>query len=229
MPIRRGRRGKLHYLLISLVLFIVLYSLSTRSLAEQLVLDLILLGMLVSIAVLVRQTRRSLIISLVLGIPWVLFTFVDLFIVVDRHLYVATAASGVLFLLYINKVILQNVVRSRRITADTISGAIAVYLLLGILWGAGYRLLESISPGSFAGPMGIDPGTGMEIPNYVYFSFTTLTTLGYGDITPVSSAAKAVAVLEAIAGPLYITILISQLVSKYVSRSVEAEVEEVSK
>lgn len=227
MAILRRQRGNLHYLLISLVLFIVLYSFTTRSLLEQIIFDVIMLGVLISVVVLVQQTRRSLTVSIVLGAPWVTVTFVDLFVVLDRQLAFATTATGIVFILYVTSVIFQNVVKSKRVTRDTISGAIAVYMLLGILWAAAYRLLEAIHPGSFAGPIGINPETGAEIPNYVYFSFTTLTTLGYGDITPITAATKSVAIIEAVAGPLYITILISQLVSKYVSRRVEEEVKEI--
>ncbi len=204
----------------------VLYSFTARGFVGQLVLDIIMLAILVAVVVLVSQTRRSLIISLLLGVPWLIMVFLDLFVVVDRTLYCGTTAFGILFLIYVTAVVFRNVVRSKRVTADTIYGAISVYLLLGILWGVAYRLLESISPGSFAGPMGIDPETGIEVPSYVYFSFTTLTTLGYGDITPLSAPARAIAILEAVAGPLYITILISQLVAKYVSRKVEHEIED---
>jgi hypothetical protein len=226
MATRRRRRGKLYYLLLTLVLFMVLYSFTARGFVGQLVLDIIMLAILVAVVVLVSQTRRSLIISLLLGVPWLIMVFLDLFVVVDRTLYCGTTAFGILFLIYVTAVVFRNVVRSKRVTADTIYGAISVYLLLGILWGVAYRLLESISPGSFAGPMGIDPETGIEVPSYVYFSFTTLTTLGYGDITPLSAPARAIAILEAVAGPLYITILISQLVAKYVSRKVEHEIED---
>ncbi len=194
----------------------VLYSLSTGSLVEQMILDIIMLALLVSVVIVVSRTWRALVISLLLGVPWLAVVFLDLFIAVQRDLYLATTALGVLFLVYVTKVVLASVVRSERVTDTTIYGAIIVYLLLGVVWGSAYRLLEVINPGSFSGPCGIDPETGVEIPNYVYFSFTTLTTLGYGDITPLSAPAKALATLEAVAGPLYITILISQLVAKYV-------------
>jgi voltage-gated potassium channel Kch len=226
MKLPKQRKGRLHYLLVSLVLFIVLYNFTGEGLAEQIIFDLIMVGILVSVVFLVKQTRRSLVISILLGAPWVIVTIMDVFMFKGRHLVFATTAFGIVFFLYVTRVIFENVARSKRVTRDTISGAIAVYLLLGILWAAAYRLLEAIHPGSFTGPLGINPETGVETPNYVYFSFTTLTTLGYGDITPATMPTKAVAILEAVAGPLYITILISQLVSKYVSRSVEKEVEE---
>jgi hypothetical protein len=220
---RTRRHGRLYYLLVFLVLFIILYSFGAESLAKQLVLDVVLVGVLISAAVLVRQTRRSLIVSLALGIPWVVSVWVDMFVVLDRNLFLLTTATGIAFLIWVTRILLLHVMTARRVTADTIYGAVCVYLLLGLVWSAAYRLLEILSPGSFAGPLGIDPQTGQEIPNYAYFSFTTLTTLGYGDITPVTSPAMAAAILEAIAGPLYIAILISRLVSIYVSQSIKVE------
>lgn len=224
MPERR--RGRLYYLLVFLVLFMVLYSFSAKGIVEQLILDLMMVGLLASVVVILKQTTRSLVISLVLGVPWILAVFVDLFVVTDRIMSLATTLAGIPFLLFVTGVVFKHLFESEEVTGDTISGAISVYLLLGLIWAAGYRFLESLAPGSFAGPMGIDTETGVEIPNYLYFSFTTLTTLGYGDIVPLSAPARTMAILEAVAGPLYITILISQLVSKYVSRRGKKESED---
>ena len=222
----KRRHGRLYYLLVFLVLFILLYSFVGRGLFGQLIVDLTLVGILISAVVGLKQTRRSLMISLLLGIPWVIVVFVDLFFIKNRTLYLATTMSGLPFLIYVTSVVYRHVLRAKTVTGDTISGAICVYLLLGIVWASGYRFLEALNPGSFSGPMGIDPATGAEIPAYVYFSFTTLTTLGYGDITPITSPAKAVAILEAVVGPLYIAILISTLVSKFVSRKMAEELKD---
>jgi len=160
----RLRRGRLYYLLVSLVLFIVLYSFRTGSLARELILDLTMVGVLISVAVGIRQTRRSLIISLLLGIPWVVTMILDLFIVVDHRLYFATSASGLVFLVYVTTVIFRHLVRARQVTADTIFGAISVYLLLGIAWGTGYRLMESVSPVLSPVPVGSTRRRGWKSP-----------------------------------------------------------------
>ena len=226
MATGRRKHGRLYYLLAFLVLFILLSSFSGKGLVRQLILDLVLVGILVSAVVGIKQTRRSLLVSIMLGTPWIIAVFVDLFLIKTRTLYIATTISGVPFLVYVTTVVFRHVLGARRVTAETIYGAICVYLLLGIVWAVAYRFLEALSPGSFSGPMGIDFETGVESPNYAYFSFTTLTTLGYGDITPVSAPARALAILEAVTGPLYITILISQLVSKFVSTRTGVEPED---
>jgi hypothetical protein len=96
-----------------------------------------------------------------------------------------------------------------------IAGAVAVYLLLAIMWARLYQLLELLSPGAFRVP----DGESLTISNLTYFSFVTLATLGYGDISPVNVVARNLAVLEGIIGQLYLVILISRLVTEGVEKS----------
>lgn len=95
---------------------------------------------------------------------------------------------------------------------NTICGAIAIYLVLGITWAASYRVIEILSPGSFS-----FTSTDSEPawPELLYYSYTTLTTLGYGEIVPKTSFARIWASLEAITGVLYTAILVARLVSLY--------------
>ena len=115
-------------------------------------------------------------------------------------------------IIYMAAVLLVGVVRTERVTHDVISGAIAVYLLVGIAWAVVYALVEGLNPGSFRlGPAG--QGTIWE--QLLYFSFTTLSTLGFGDITPVNPIARMWTVFEAIFGTLYLAILVARLVSLF--------------
>jgi hypothetical protein len=99
--------------------------------------------------------------------------------------------------------------------AHRIAGAVAVYLLLGLIWTRLYQVVELASPGAFRVPEGESPNSA----NLAYFSFVTLATLGYGDISPVNILARDLAVLEAITGQLYLVILISRLVTEGVEKS----------
>jgi hypothetical protein len=101
------------------------------------------------------------------------------------------------------------------ISTNRIVGAIAVYLLLGVLWAIGYTLVELSSPNSISGFE--NSNTGHWDSEWLYFSFVTLTTLGYGDIAPVSATARALAYMQAVFGQLYIAILVAGLVSAYIS------------
>lgn len=106
--------------------------------------------------------------------------------------------------------VLSQVFRAGPITLHRILGAVAVYLLLGLMWAAAYQLIALQRPAAFRFPEGVtwdQPGI------LLYFSFTTLTTAGYGDITAVDPAARSAAMLEALVGQLFPAILIARLVS----------------
>ena len=105
-------------------------------------------------------------------------------------------------------VVLALVLRSGPITTRRIEGAIAVYLLLGFTWAHAYELVVLWHPGAFTGAV---EGRG-SLP-WTYYSFVTLTTMGYGDIMPVHPLARALAVLEALTGQLYLAIMLARLVS----------------
>ena len=120
--------------------------------------------------------------------------------------YIATITSAILFCM----VILARVLKKGPITFHRIEGAIAVYLLLGLTWANAFELVEYLNPGSFTGAL---TGSG-RFSSWTYFSFVTLATLGYGDISPVHPIARSLAVAEAITGQLYLAILIARLVSQ---------------
>jgi hypothetical protein len=101
------------------------------------------------------------------------------------------------------------------ISGNRIVGAICVYLMLGVIWALIYALLESAMPGSFKGLS--ESAWRVWNTDWVYFSFITMSTLGYGDILPISSSARALAYLEAIVGQFYIAILVAGLVSSYIT------------
>src|SRR5512143_2830990 len=125
--------------------------------------------------------------------------------VAEPVIRVAELVSLLLLLL----VVLGQTFRAGPVTGHRIQGGIAGYVLLGLAWAQSYALLEMLHPGSFSGA--IDAAAGHR--SFVYFSFVTLTTVGYGDILPVHPAARSLAMLEAVTGPLYIAILLARLVS----------------
>lgn len=110
---------------------------------------------------------------------------------------------------------LRQVVFGTEINANRMVGAICVFLLLGIIWSFAYALLELAAPNSFKG-FSPEFGPGID-SSWLYFSFVTLTTLGYGDISPVSAMARTLAYMQAVAGQFYIAVLVAGLVSAYIS------------
>jgi voltage-gated potassium channel Kch len=121
---------------------------------------------------------------------------------------------GLAFMALIIAAILRHIFLQQDVTADIIAGAIVAYLLMAVMWSMLYDVLEAVHPGSFKFPEGTtQPREVMSI----YFSLVTITTVGYGDITPVTRVARAFANLEAVVGQLYLVILVSWLVGMYVS------------
>jgi Ion channel len=112
-------------------------------------------------------------------------------------------------LLLLLLVVLGQTFRAGPVTGHRVQGGIAGYLLLGLVWAQAYALVEMLHPGSFSGAITASAGHR----SFVYFSFVTLTTVGYGDILPVHPGARSLAMLEAVTGPLYVAILLARLVS----------------
>jgi hypothetical protein len=102
-----------------------------------------------------------------------------------------------------------------RVDLNKIYGAICIYLLIGIAWSALYSMVDGINPDAFRG-LSAERSEG-RLSELVYYSFVTLTTLGYGEIVPVSAMARVLAYFEAILGQMYIAILIASLVGLYLA------------
>jgi hypothetical protein len=121
----------------------------------------------------------------------------------------------VAFLATLIVAILDYIFRQRDVSTDIIAGAIVAYLLMAVMWSQIYFVLETVRPGSFHQLA----GTGASTPQAVlrYFSLVTITTVGYGDVTPVGPIARAFANLEAVVGQLYLVIQVAWLVGMHVS------------
>ena len=123
-------------------------------------------------------------------------------------------ALGLLVLVLLTGFVLRHVFWDARITADRVRGGILAYILLGLIWCVAYQLVDVLAPSAFNFSVHHDPGgPGRLSHDLAYYSFVTLTTVGYGDITPVHPFARALVMVEALVGQLYPAILIARLVS----------------
>jgi len=119
---------------------------------------------------------------------------------------------------------LQRVLDGEFVDMNRIAGAVSVYMLIGLIWASLYFFLFAFNPESFAGL----PETGESriahmngiYMDLLYYSYVTLSTLGYGDVTPASRAAQAFSYLEAIGGVMYVAVLVSALVGSYGNKRV---------
>lgn len=108
----------------------------------------------------------------------------------------------------------DQLLRAHRVTPTVIHTTLCIYLIIGLFWGALYSLLEAIVPGSYAGPLLEKTPEGTHHV-YNYFSMVTLTTLGYGDITPQTPGASALCQMEAIVGQFFIAVVVAWMVGNY--------------
>ena len=158
------------------------------------------------------RRRRTLLILIILGLPW----FVSEWTFTESS---RTIFTSVLFFVFVTITIMDHILKSDEVTADSLYGAVCVYLMLGVVWASIYGLLEYVSPGSvFKGYIG-DVENRITTNELLYYSYTTLATLGYGDITSVTPAGRIISVLEAIIGQLYIAFLVARLVSIYTANA----------
>ena len=117
---------------------------------------------------------------------------------------------------------LAFVLREKKITANTIYGALSVYLLLGMTWAFAYSAVEHLTPGAFYVDPSYDADGALGRIDFFYYSFVTLTTLGYGDILPISTHARTLAILEAVCGVLYTAALVASLVGRLGAHSAKS-------
>ena len=123
--------------------------------------------------------------------------------------------AGALFIGVVIASILVFLFKSEDVNREVIYAAILLYLLAALLWAFVFTFLELIDPTSFNIDLS-QPQSYLLV--FQYYSFVTITTLGYGDITPVTEVAKAFSVLEAVVGQLYLVVAVAWLVGMYVSK-----------
>jgi len=109
-----------------------------------------------------------------------------------------------------------QIIRFKTITINTIIATLCLYLVIGLFWGALYALLYEFDSGSYSGAL-LDNIEGNKFNLFIYFSIVTLTTLGYGDITPQTLEASSLCQLEAIVGQFFTAVVIAWLVGRYAS------------
>lgn len=157
---------------------------------------------------------RTLVVSwgiLAIVLVWVRYLFPY------QTLNFVTTCLSLIFMVSLSILILAQVFREGPTTSRRITGAVAVYLLFGVIWSQAYHLIALSAPEAFSMQASYTPGDTESLQSHLfYFSFITLTTLGYGDIVAVHPMARMLVILEAVTGQLYPAILLARLVSLHV-------------
>ncbi len=210
------RRGPLAALLAALVLLLVATPL-LQDLQGQKPIEGMLLTVVLICAMLAVSARRStlvlaiILVMAALGAKWLNYYRPAL---MPPEVFVVAAA---VFLVFVMVRLLGFILRAPRVDSEVICAGISIYLLLGLTWTLAYLLVAQLAPDAFEFTVGKPSERTMSTFNSIYFSFVTLSTVGYGDIVPVGRVVRMLAIMEAITGTFYMTILIARLVSVYSS------------
>lgn len=208
-PLRKASMAALLVLLV-IAVFVAPFFTERNSpmgrIAQDLLLSLILLTGVVTAT---ERPKASVLIALVAlvaiavrGASWVFPAYLTLALRDETTLL----AAGL-----ISVTIAMSVFAPGKVTFDRIHGAIALYILVGVIWAEAYQLVSILVPKAFNSAT--SDQNSESVSTWIYFSFTTLTTAGYGDIVPVAPQARSLANLEALIGQLYPAIVLARLVS----------------
>jgi len=158
------------------------------------------------------STRRHLTIAFILAIPGQIFDWLDQLSIISHSYEWVHETLQILLILYVFYLMLRELFMARKVNASTMLLAVNCYLLIGMVWSIIYILTDFLVPGSFNLP----ETPGIETWQHLYyFSFVTLTTLGYGEISPALPLARSLAMMEAIAGVLFTGVLMARLIGLY--------------
>jgi hypothetical protein len=216
----RFRRFSTVQLLIALVVLLISAPFVEELEGGHLILSALFSLVLLAAVFAVGDRKKSLVIALVLGFPAITARWINHFRPDLVH-PVVFLVFALLLLAFVIGHLLHFILRAPVVTLEVLCASIATYLMLGLMWTVAYWLVDQVTPG---GAFSFNTNRGAQSMNGFtgfYFSFITLSTVGYGDITPVSRAARWLAAMEAMTGLLYVAVLIARLVSLYSSSKSE--------
>lgn len=215
-----AREGALRYsvahFLIALVLLMVTAPFVQPLEYAELIEDVLFTVAMLSAVLAVGGGRRTLVVAILLVVPVVIGQWGpgSLLVPLDRG---EGTIPALVFLLFVLFHLLRFILRAPQVNSEVLCAGIASYLMLGLVWAVAYVLVHRLAPGSFAYTPGGTAPREMVGFDALYYSFITLSTVGYGDFVPLSPAARMLAMTEAVTGTLYLAILISRLVSLHAS------------
>jgi len=209
--IRRARvlTQRCTYLFFALLLLLVTLPLLIESAQGRIVANLINLSILLAAVAAVGRTKLSFAIAVLLALPVIGFQVLG--IVWTEPLYLVLSwAFGSCFYFMTLALLLRYVLFPDVMNTDKLYGAAAAYLMIGIMWAYFYGIVQYFYPGAFT-----PAGAPLTLFDLIYFSFTVLTTTGFGDIVPALPVTRGLTMLEQVVGVLYVAILIARLSSMY--------------
>ena len=208
-------KGRFLTLLVLILAMLIVAPLVEEIAHIKMLMDIFWSAVFVGVIYAVSHKKHHIIIAVLLALP-MLASIWSRYFVVSLSLQVVGGLCGAAFIIFAIIQILIFIYTQKEVTRDLIVGAAIVYLFMALAWSFIFAVVESLHPGSFSIPeiKGISASR-----SFLYYSFVTLTTLGYGDITPVASLARSLCILEAVLGQLYLVVQVAWLVGVHVSQS----------
>ena len=213
-------RGKFFYLLMALLILLVGAAFLEILNVSEVVFCFLLTSVLLVAVVSVCRQHKNLLPGLAIGIPVAVLNWVG-YATGSFEVYLAHNIAIIIFFIFVAWHVLAAVINDRRVTLDTIRGAVCVFLLAGLAWAYVYGTILLLDSEAIRIPTG-DEETGLSpfgssnFTEIVYFSFVTITALGYGDIAPASAPARTTAYLQAIFGQFYLAVMVARLVAIHI-------------
>lgn len=180
----------------------------------RVLLDVFYTVIFVSALYLVGQEKRRVKVAAVFAVPMILSLWAA-YLFPSEHIVSAGRVCGIVFFALAIHHCGRFILKSPQVTQDVISAAVVIYLLMALMWSYAYGLLEQYQPGAFIYQEGL---TSDARQFFLYYSFVAQTTLGFGDITPLGEKAKALTILQAVIGQVYLVVVLAWLVGMHVSR-----------
>jgi hypothetical protein len=207
------------FVLLAIVPFLGAVENNASLFAAQLVFGVVFSIMLCIAVVTVAKTRTTIIAAGLLGGTAIVLVYIKL---VTNQDTVAMAKHLVtsLFMGYIAVLTLMHIFQTRQVTANTLCASLCVYVILALFWAQLYLLVQVIDPATFAVSHVTErPDEIQKTTIAIYYSFVTVTTLGYGDVLPLTSVSRMLAVLEALIGQIYLVVLVARLVGLHIAQA----------
>jgi len=208
---------------IALLAAILIDALAPNAFARGRFADLMLAVVLVAALVETVRTRHNAILALILGLPAVALRITAAFTEDSTAINTTVVSVTALFMGFLIWNLLHDLSKGKRPTSERIFGALCAYVFIGLLFALIYTHMEFRQPGTFATSQAIVADDALNesnlFPIFTYFSFVTLTTLGYGDVSPIAEHARTLAWFEALLGQLYLAVMVAGFVALHISEN----------
>jgi hypothetical protein len=199
------------FLFLALLALLIALPFLSETAHGRVILTLVNVTVLLTAVAAVGRSRFSFVIAFILVLPALAFRFLALRESSPGY-FALSWGFGAAFYTFILADLLHYVLRRDMMTADKLYGAVAAYILVAVLWANLHGVLQYFYPGAYA--FGGTP-KALDMAELIYFSFTVLTTAGFGDITPALIQSRFLTILEMVTGVMYVAILIARLTGVY--------------